>query len=239
MELKKNPNIAVGRNSSIYFAIGINLMLLITWYGFEHKSFDNQNQIMVVIEMDQELEEDIPITNLTAPPPPPAQPAAPEIITVVEDTEEVEETVIESTETSQNEKIEDVVEVEDIFVEEVEEDIEVPFAIVEDVPIFPGCTGNRAQLKQCFNDMVLKHVKKTFEYPNRAQEMGIQGKVYVMFIVDSNGDVSKIRTRGPDKALEDEAKRIINALPKMTAGRQRNRAVSVPYSIPITFRLEE
>jgi protein TonB len=238
MELKKNPDIAVARNSSIYFAVGINLMLLCTLYGFEYKTYDNQDKTLDVIQIDQELEEDIPITNLTAPPPPPVQPAAPEIITVVEDNEEVEETVIESTETNQNEKIEDVVEVNDVFVEEVEEEIEVPFAIVESVPIYPGCTGNRNQLKKCFNDMVLKHVKKTFKYPVRAQEMGIQGKVFVMFIVDTEGNISKIRTRGPDVALEEEAKRIISSLPKMTAGRQRDKPVNVPYAIPISFKLE-
>lgn len=238
MELKKNPNVAVGRNSSIYFAIGINLMLLFTLYGFEFKTYDNKDQRLDIIQIDDELEEDIPITNITAPPPPPIQPAAPEIITVVEDNEEVEETVIESTETNQNEKIEDVVDVDDVFVEEVEEEIEVPFAIVESVPIFPGCTGNRNQLKKCFNDMVLKHIKKVFKYPNRAQEMGIQGKVFVMFIVDKKGNISKIRTRGPDISLEEEAKRIINALPQMTAGKQRDKPVNVPYAIPINFKLE-
>ena len=238
MELKKNPNIAVGRNSSIYFAIGINLMLLCTLYGFEYKTYDNQDQRLDIVQIDQELEEDIPITNLTAPPPPPVQPAAPEIITIVEDNEEVEETVIESTESNQNEKIQDVVEIDDVFVEDIEEDIEVPFAIVESVPVYPGCTGNRKQLKKCFNDMVLKHVKKTFKYPMRAQEMEIQGKVFVMFIVDTEGNISNIRTRGPDIVLEEEAKRIISALPKMKAGRQRDKPVNVPYAIPISFKLE-
>jgi protein TonB len=238
MELKKNPDIAVGRNSSIYFAIGINLMLLCTLYGFEYKTYDNQDQRLDIIQMDQELEEDIPITNVIAPPPPPVQPAAPEIITIVEDNEEVEETVIESTESNQNEKIQDVIEIDDVFVEDIEEDIEVPFAIVESVPVYPGCTGNRNQLKKCFNDMVLKHVKKTFKYPIRAQEMEIQGKVFVMFIVDTDGNISHIRTRGPDIALEEEAKRIISSLPKMKAGRQRDKPVNVPYAIPISFKLE-
>jgi len=86
--------------------------------------------------------------------------------------------------------------------------------------------------------MVLKHIKKVFKYPNRAQEMGIQGKVFVMFIVDKKGNISKIRTRGPDISLEEEAKRIINALPKMTAGKQRDKPVNVPYAIPINFKLE-
>lgn len=243
MELKKNPNIEVGRNSSIYFLIGINLMLLFTWQAFEYKSYERETMKQDIVQIEQELEEDIPITNLnTPPPPPPIEVSTPEVITVVEDTEVVEETVIESTETSQEEYMEarEVVEVKDVVViDEIEEEIEVAFAVVENVPVFPGCTGNNAELKKCFNNKVLEHVKKTFKYPAQAQELGIQGKVYVMFIVDSRGYISNIRTRGPNAYLETEASRIIDALPKMIPGMQRNRPVNVPYSIPISFQLEQ
>ena len=241
MEPKKNPKIDVGRNSSIYFLIGINIMLLFTWMAFEHKSYEGEAIAQNYFAIEQELEEDIPITNLNTPPPPPPPVtlAAPEIITVVEDAEEVEETVMESTETSQDEYIEEkVIEVEDVFVEEVEEEIQVAFAVVESVPIFPGCTGNKTQLRKCFNEGILKHVKKTFKYPERAKDLGVQGKVYVMFVVDSKGYISNIRTRGPDTSLEKEASRIINALPKMIPGKQRNKPVNVPYAIPINFKLQ-
>ena len=70
-----------------------------------------------------------------------------------------------------------------------------------------------------------------------AVEMGIEGKVYVQFVIDTDGRVTQIRTRGPDKLLEAEAERIISALPRMAPGKQRGRAVKVPYSIPINFRL--
>jgi len=243
MKPKKNPKIEVGRNSSIYFLIGINLMLFLTWQGFEQKTYEKEAIKKEYIEIAQEIEEDIPIANLNTPPPPPppVELATPEIITVVEDREDVEETVIESSETSQEEYIEEreVVEVKDVVViEEVEEEIEVPFAVVENVPIFPGCTGTNAELKKCFNDKVLAHVKKTFRYPEAAQELGVQGRVYVMFVVDTKGNISNIRTRGPDNYLETEASRIIDALPKMTPGMQRNKPVNVPYSIPITFKLD-
>ena len=68
--------------------------------------------------------------------------------------------------------------------------------------------------------------------------MGIQGRVYVQFIIAKNGDIVGIRTRGPDKNLEKEAQRIIGKLPKMIPGKQRGRPVRVPFSIPITFRLQ-
>ena len=68
--------------------------------------------------------------------------------------------------------------------------------------------------------------------------MGIQGRVYVRFVIDKNGDIIQIQTRGPDKNLEKEAQRIIGKLPKMIPGKQRGRPVRVPFSIPITFRLQ-
>ena len=153
----------------------------------------------------------------------------------VEDEEEVEETVIESTETDQ----EEIVEVEDIEVEDDFEDVDVPFAVIEDVPIFPGCEKvAKSQRRACFQEKMNKHIRKNFRYPEIAQEMGIQGRVYVQFVIAKDGSITSIRMRGPDKNLEKEAKRIISRLPKMTPGKQRGRAVRVPFSIPITFRLQ-
>ena len=82
-----------------------------------------------------------------------------------------------------------------------------------------------------------KHIRKNFRYPEIAQEMGIQGRVYVNFIISKDGSITNIRMRGPDKNLEKEAARIISKLPKMTPGKQRGIPVRVPFSIPITFRL--
>ena len=82
------------------------------------------------------------------------------------------------------------------------------------------------------------HIRRNFRYPEIAQEMGIQGRVYVNFIIAKDGSITNIRMRGPDKNLENEAARIIGRLPKMTPGKQRGRAVRVPFSIPITFRLQ-
>ena len=59
-----------------------------------------------------------------------------------------------------------------------------------------------------------------------------------MFVIDSKGNVSGIKTRGPDKILEKEASRIIGLMPKMEPGRQRGKPVNIPYSLPINFVLE-
>jgi len=234
---KKNPDIEVGRNSSLYFAIGIILMLLVTRGLLEYKTYDKANISLDVLTIDKELEEDIPIVNVNTPPPPPPPAAVTEDLVVVEDVEEIEETIIESSEISQEDAIEErIITAEEIDVAEVEEDIVVPFAVIEKVPIFPGCTGNNQELKACFQEKIQQHVLKNFTYPEQAQEMGIGGKVFVLFAIDKNGIVTDIKSRGPDKILEKEAERIIGSLPNMIPGKQRGKPVKVPYSIPIYFK---
>ena len=230
MQLKKNPNADLNKDRNLYFVIGLTLVLGLTWGAVEYKSyertFDSLNGDMLVDD-----EEDVPITEQLKTPPPP--PPAPEVIEIVEDEEEVEETVIESTESDEEMVIEDIV-VEDDF-----DDIEVPFAVIEDVPIFPGCESvSKSQRRACFQEQMNKHIRKNFRYPDIAQEMGIQGRVYVNFIISRDGSITNIRMRGPDKNLENEAARIIGRLPRMTPGRQRGVPVKVPFSIPITFRLQ-
>jgi protein TonB len=234
MQPKKNPEADLNKNRNLYFVIGLSLVLGITWGAVEYKTYDRQLNFDGV-NMLEDDEDDIPITEQlkTPPPPPPPPPPAPEVIEIVEDEEEVEETVIESTESDEEMIIEDIV-VEDDF-----EDIDVPFAVIEDVPIFPGCERvAKSQRRTCFQDQMNKHIRKNFRYPDIAQEMGIQGRVYVNFIISKDGSITNIRMRGPDKNLENEAARIIGRLPKMTPGKQRGRAVRVPFSIPITFRLQ-
>ena len=234
MQPKKNPQADLNQNRNLYFVIGLTLVLGVTWGAIEYKTYEKVFDL-ANLDMLEDDEEDIPITEqLKTPPPPPPPPPAPEVIEVVEDEEEVEETVIESTETDQDEII-----IEDIEVEEEFEDIDVPFAVIEDVPIFPGCEKvNKNQRRDCFQEQINKHINKHFRYPEIAQEMGIQGRVNVSFIISRDGSILNIQMRGPDKNLEAEAKRIISLLPKMIPGKQRGRPVRVPFSIPITFRLQ-
>ncbi len=233
MEPKKNPKADLSKNSGLYFVAGLAFILFVSWQAIEWKTYDKSLYGYEALNVEEDDEEDVPITEqIKTPPPPPPPPPAPEVIEVVEDEEEVEETVIESTETDEEEIIE-IVEVE-----EVEEDIDVPFAVIEDVPIFPGCERvAKNERRSCFQDKMNRHIRKNFRYPEIAQEMGIQGRVYVQFVIAKDGNITSIRMRGPDKNLEKEAARIIGKLPKMTPGKQRGRPVRVPFSIPITFRL--
>ena len=234
MQIKKNPKADLTKNSNLYFAIGLAVILFISWRAIEWKTYDKSGYGYEALNIDDDDDEDVPITEqIKTPPPPPPPPPAPEIIEVVEDEEEIEETIIESTETDQEEIVE-IVEVEEEF-----EDVDVPFAVIEDVPIYPGCERvAKSKRRDCFQEQINKHIRKNFRYPEIAQEMGIQGRVYVNFVIDKDGSITSIRMRGPDKNLEKEAQRIIAKLPRMTLGKQRGRAVRVPFSIPITFRLQ-
>jgi len=234
MEIKKSPKADLQKNSSLYFVIGLAFVLFFSWQAIEWKTYKKTFDYEA-LDVDEDEDEEIPITEQikTPPPPPPPPPPAPQVIEIVEDEEDVEETVIESTETNE----EEIVEI--VEVEEEEEDVDVPFAVIEDVPIFPGCEGvAKSERRNCFQEKMNKHIVRNFRYPEIAQEMGIQGRVYVNFIISKDGSITSIRMRGPDKNLEKEAERIISKLPKMTPGKQRGRAVRVPFSIPITFRLQ-
>jgi len=234
MQLKKNPKADLTKNSSLYFAIGLASVLLFSWVAIEWKTYEKSAFDYEALNVDDEDDEEVPITEqIKTPPPPPPPPPAPEVIEIVEDEEDIEETVIESTETDQEEIVE-IVDVVDDF-----EDVDVPFAVIEDVPLFPGCEKvAKSDRRKCFQEQINKHIRKNFRYPEIAQEMGVQGRVYVNFIISKDGSITNIRMRGPDKNLEKEAKRIISMLPKMTPGKQRGRPVRVPFSIPISFRLQ-
>ena len=242
MKLKKYPKADLNRNSGLYFVIGLALVLFLTWRALEFKTYKKDVQERRIVEILEAPKEDVPIVEAFKMPPPPAPPAAPAIIQVVEDVVEIEETVIQSTESSQEAIIEKpIIKVEEIEVVEEEEILEVPFAIIENVPIYPGCDKNisNEEQKECFQAKVMEHVRKNFTYPEAAVDLGIQGRVYVQFVIDTKGNITNIATRGPHAYLEKEAHRIISSLPPMTPGKQRGRAVKVPYNMPITFRLED
>jgi len=108
------------------------------------------------------------------------------------------------------------------------EDIGQVFMIVEDMPEFPG------------GDVALrKYIANSVKYPVLAQENGIQGKVYVTFVVGKDGYVKNASiARGVDPVLDKEALRVVNTLPMWKPGKQRGEAVNVSYTVPINFVLQ-
>ena len=238
MEPKKNPKSDLNRRSMIFFQLGMILILFITWSAIENKTYDKSEITQDMLNLGDELDEDIPITDQNIPPPPPPPPPpAPEVIEVIEDDDDIEETIIESAEVNQEEEI---VEIDDI--EEADEEIsDVPFSVIENVPIYPGCEKkkNNAEKKKCMSEKVMKFVQKKFN-TDLAGDLGLEGRqrISVQFKIDKNGNVVNVRARAPHPKLEQEAVKVVNALPKMIPGKQRGKAVGVLYSLPILFQVE-
>ena len=118
---------------------------------------------------------------------------------------------------------------------------EIELNKLERAPIYPGCKANfeNKKLIGCFQKKILRHIARNFRYPEIAEKMGIQGRVFVQFIIGTDGYIDQIKTRGPDPVLEAEAKRIILLIPKLTPGRVDGKAVRVPFSVPINFKLRK
>jgi len=239
MEPKKNPKSDLNRRSMIFFQLGMILMLFITWRAIENKTYEKAEINQDMLNLGDDLEEDIPITDTNIPPPPPPPPPpAPEVIEVIEDEADIEETIIESAEVNQEEEIMEIDEIEEAIEEEI---ADVPFAVIENVPVYPGCEKKRsnAEKKKCMSEKVQKFVQKKFN-TELAGDLGLEGRqrIAVQFKIDKNGDVVNVRARAPHPKLEQEAVKVVKALPKMVPGRQRGTAVGVLYSLPILFQVE-
>ena len=239
MQIKKNPKANLENYSKLFMQLGLVLALLVVYLAIEKKTFDRviENLGPVVLNMEDE-EQTIEIEQVKPPEPKTPPPPTPDKIEVVEDEEEIVETVIESTETDETEavEVEEIIEVEEE--EEVMED--VPFAIIEDVPVFPGCKGNKAELRDCLQEEITKHVNRKFN-ADLASDLGLAPgvkKIFVMFKIDKSGNITDVMARAPHKRLQEEAIRVVNLLPKMTPGKQRGRPVGVKYSLPIAFKVE-
>ncbi len=237
MEPKKNPKADLNKRSVLFFQLGMVFMLFFAWQAIEWKTYDKSLLDLGQLNLNEEDEEDIPITEFTPPPPPPPPPPAPEIIEIVEDDAEIEETIIESTETSQ---FQEIVEIETI--KEAEEDIaDVPFAVIENVPIYPGCENmkNNDERRKCMSEKIDAFVKRRFN-SELANDLGLSGRqrISVQFRIDNKGNVVDVLARAPHPRLETEAKKVIGELPKMTPGKQRGKPVGVLYSLPIVFQVE-
>ena len=128
----------------------------------------------------------------------------------------------------------------DLPVIEMPIDNDVPFIAVENAPIFPGCENipSKDGKKECFEDKMTRFVNKKFN-TDLAYDLGLKGiqKIYVQFTINKSGIVENIKVRAPHKALEKEAFRVVNKLPVMTPGFQREVPVNVTYMLPITFRV--
>lgn len=245
MEIKKSENADLRKNIMTYVLTGLAFMLLLSWQALEVESKE-----IIVLEPEEEedftavQEEDVPIMMmLDTPPPPPPPPVIPEKIEIVEDEKEIVETIIAPTETKITEEVKEIKVAEVSTEARVAEVIaDVPFAIIENVPVYPGCEGkkNNEDRKKCMSEKITNFVNKNFN-TGIANEQNLEGRqsISVQFTIDKNGDVVGVQTKAKNAALQKEAERVINKLPKMTPGKQRGKAVGVIYGLPIIFQVQD
>jgi protein TonB len=127
------------------------------------------------------------------------------------------------------------------YIEPVEKIEEVPFSLIEDAPIYPGCEKfkTKEDRKKCMSKKIKKHIDRKFD-TGLADELGLDSgrkRIDVLFVIDENGNVTGIQSRAPHPKLKKEAERVIKLLPKMQPGKQRDENVKVKYTLPIIFHV--
>lgn len=225
MELKKNPKVDLEKKRSLFFQIGLTVALALILFAFELKIMPNNKNTFVTESAGKIEEEIIPITKqeeIKTPPPPP--PAVTDVLEIVEDNKEItNEVEVENTEADANTEIQAIVEVQQ---EEENEEV-VNFYVIEEKPEFPG--GEAA---------MFQWISKNIKYPEIAKENGVQGKVFVQFVIDKEGKVTDVQViRGVDPSLDKEAVRVIKSMPAWKPGKQRGKPVKVSFQLPINFKL--
>lgn len=235
MEPKKSEKADLENYRGMFLLSGMVFSLLLCIVLIEWKTYDESINDLgeLEVEVDDEV---IPITQRELQPPPPPPPPPPEVIEVVEDDVELEEELeIQSTETDEMEEVE-VIEME----EEVSDEV-LNFAVVESVPVWPGCDDavTNDEKRACFQQEIMKFVGRNFEFPEMARQMGIQGRVYVSFVVERNGSFSNIEViRGVDPLLDEEAIRVVKSMPKVKPAKQRGKPVRMSFTLPINAKLQ-
>lgn len=123
-----------------------------------------------------------------------------------------------------------------------ESDVDMPFAIIENVPVFPGCEPlvTNQDKKDCMSDNISTFVISNFNISiaNNLDMPDDRVRISIQFKINTDGYVVDIVARAPHPELEKEAIRVINSLPKFIPGKQRGENVNVLYSLPILFQVD-
>jgi len=229
MEVKKTAKADLESKKFFFREVGLIIALAVSLLAFEWKSTDKQENTMtgdVAVAIEDEL---VPITQ-EAPPPPQTMeiPIVSDEIQIVDDDMKINTDLIINTEDDSKLGVDIKNYVAGTGKGEVVEEEEIPFQIVEEKPSFQGGDENT----------FTKWVFERLVYPEIAKENGVQGRVILQFLVNTDGSVSDVKVmRGVDASLDKEAARVVASSPKWKPGRQRNKPVKVRYVFPVIFQL--
>ena len=240
MQIKKNPKQTLENYSKIFMQLGLVVALFVAYLVIEQKSYQENVSPSGDVVFTVDVEEAPPIVKVKEPEIPPNKPVILDDREIVNDDEDIEEVIPDTTETDETMEIlsvDDIIEADD---PEPEPEEDVPFVLIEDAPVFPGCKGNNNALKTCFNKKMQQHFLKKFD-ANLPNELGLfpgRKKLTMLFKIDKTGKIIDVRVAAPHPKLQKEATRVINLLPKMKPGMQRGKPVGVKYTLPMSVVVE-
>lgn len=234
MKTKKSPKADLKNKRGLFIEVGLLLSLAICLWAFEWSIEDIRHNVFNTLSLGDKTEEMIEITRPDKPEPEPEPEPEPkkeivfEVFEVKNDNEKVGDIDWDGSEDGKNKRnIPTIIIPEDYEVPESGSIEPVEFFKVEKKPEFPG--GDIA---------MLNFIKNNVKYPPESKEIGIQGRVFVEFIIDINGKVIKAKVvHSADKNLDAEALRVIKLMPDWSPGKQRGKEVPVSYVIPVNFKL--
>lgn len=225
MDAKKSPKADLESKKVLFIQIGLIIALFISLMAFEWKSYDKRQFEMVQEIIDDAPEEIVPITEQKVKPPPPPPPKQVTVINIVEDDVEIEDEIEIDADIDMDTEMEEFIPMEIEEEEIVEAEI---FRVVEAMPQFPG---GEVELTRFLN--------KNIDYPMMARESDIQGRVYVTFVVETNGVITDVKIiRGIGGGCDEEAVRVVKLMPNWIPGKQRGKPVRVQFNLPVRFVLE-
>ncbi|MCF8379180.1 MAG: energy transducer TonB [Bacteroidales bacterium] len=220
---RKSAKADLESRKTLFIEIGLIIALAAVLLAFEWKSYEKQELDLSSRAVDDTPEEMIEITQHEKPPPPPKPPQQTTVIEIVEDEMEIEDDIEIDVEADQETEVQEYIPVE---AEEEQEEAQI-FTVVESMPGFPG--GDEARMKYLYDNI---------EYPQMARESGIQGRVFVTFVVERDGHITDVRVlRGIGGGCDEEAIRVIKNMPNWVPGKQRGKPVRVQFNMPILFKL--
>lgn len=224
METKKSQKANLEKSRLMFTQVGLIVSLAVAWMVFETKSYDKKEISTIGDRQIVEVEDFIPIT-VQEKPKPIERPQVAVQFEIVDDKEDVKDNFdIEAT-VDQKEAIPDYVPID------IEDEVIVepaPIRVAEVMPQFPG-----GDLK------LLEFISKNIKYPQLARETGTQGRVYISFVIEPDGSISNVELlRGIGAGCDEEAMRVVKAMPKWLPGRQCGKAVRVMYNLPVNFKLQ-
>ncbi|RRO16399.1 hypothetical protein [Flavobacteriaceae bacterium 14752] len=241
MQVKKHPNKNLNRNRIIYFQIGLGIVLLLLLISVEWKSytkpFDNDQ-----VDYKEITFEEMPVVKLPEDQPKPKtklQKPTDEFKKVDDNTDTSREAPIFKDPKTEFDPDKVLIDLEPV---DKEPPAQVPYELVQDVPIFPGCEiyQNNAERKACMSRKLSEFIGKHFD-TQLASDLGLEGQnvIYTQFKVSHTGEVIFLDGRASHPKLKAEAQRVIELLPKMTPGKQRLKPVDVIFGLPINFRVND